>query len=360
MLAIIPLLLIASIGPDADSGQIQGEPQAVRDLRIYRSLLIQYRDGDDAVVDEILKWDDDRLDAAIGLIDSRMDPTKPWVAALFKTAAAMHTAAALRCLDRRMSLTALWHLEVALGHIRRGRQDLAPFGSRWFLAMSRRLQADGSHPEAERFHEAARSVLPNDPIVFYESGVLQELFATKWDPVSARPPDGRIGVRHDPMPGMRRRRSERMEQAERWLRRSLELVPTNSIAKLHLGRALMMRGESRQAAEQFHVVAATTDGALAYLAGIFLAALHDRDGHLDAAESAYRGAIKAFDRGQSAYVGLSEVLLRLKRPEEARAVLRQLLTDAPATRREPWLWYFREPDGVVRERIDALLKEGRR
>jgi hypothetical protein len=59
-------------------------------------------------------------------------------------------------------------------------------------------------------------------------------------------------------------------------------------------------------------------------------------------------------------VGLSEVLLRLKRPEEARAVLRQLLTDAPATRREPWLWYFREPDGVVSERVDALLKEGPR
>lgn len=360
MLAIIPLLLIASIGPDADSRLEQGEPHAVRDLRIYRSLLIKYRDGDDAVVDEILKWDGDRLDAAIGLIDSRMDPTKPWAAALFKAAATMHTAAALRCLDRRMSATALWHLEVALAHIRHGRQDLAPFGSRWFLAISRRMQADGSHPEAERFHETARSGLPTDPIVFYESGVLQELFATKWDPVSARPPDGRIGVWHDPTPAMLRRRRERIERAERWLRRSLELVPRNNMAKLHLGRVLMMRGESRQAAEQFHAVAATNEGAMAYLAGIFLAGLHERDGRLDAAESAYRVAIKAFDRGQSAYVGLSEVLQRLKRSEEARGVLRQLLTDAPATRREPWLWYFREPDGVVRERVDALLKEGRR
>ena len=360
MLAIIPLLLVAAVGPDADSRLGQGEPEAVRDLRVYRSLLVKYRDGDDAAVDEILKWDDYRLDAAVGLIDSRMDPTKPWIAELFKAAATMHTAAALRCLDRRMSFTALWHLEIALGHIRRGRQDLAPFGSRWFLAMSRRLQADGRHPETERFHEAARAGLPTDPIVFYESGVLQELFATRWDPVSARPPDGRIGVWHDPMPAMLKRRRERLERGERWLRRSLELVPTNNMAKLHLGRVLMMRGESREAAEQFHAVAATNEGAMAYLAGIFLAGLHARDGRLAAAESAYRRAIKAFDRGQAAYVGLSDVLQRLKRPEEARTLLGQLLTDAPATRREPWLWYFREPDGVVRERVEALLKEGRR
>jgi tetratricopeptide (TPR) repeat protein len=360
MLTIIPLLLLASIRPHADGGLTQGEPQAVTDLRSYRSLLTKYRDGDDAVVDEILRWDGDRLDAAIGLIDSGMDPTKPWDAALFKTAATMHTAAALRCLDRRMRLRALWQLEVALRHIGRGRQDLAAFGSRWFLAMSRRLQADGSHAEAARFHEAARSVLPNDPIVFYESGVLQELFATRWDPVSARPSDGRMGVWHDPLPGMRRRRRERMEQAERWLRRSLELAPTNTMAKLHLGRVLMMRGKSRQAAEQFHAAAATSDAALVYLATLFLAGLYHRDGHLDAAESAYRSAIKAFDRGQSAYVGLSDVLLRLKRQEEARAVLRQLLTDAPATRREPWLWYFREPGNLVRERTESLLKEGRR
>lgn len=353
---IISLVVIASIGADADSRLEQQEWPSVQDLRVYRTLVEQFRTGDDAPVDEILKnWPADRLNAATRLTDSRNDPTRPWSTALFKTAATMHTVAALRCFENRLSEAARPHLGLAIAHIRRGGQELVPFGSRWFLSMSRRLQVYDNHAEAGRLLEAGRSVLPTDAIVFYESGVLQELFATKWDPVFAWPPGW-----HNPTQGMLRTRRERMELAERWLRRSLELVPTNYMAKLHLGRVLMMRGESRHAAEQLHAVATTNQGAMAYLAWIFLAGLHERDGHLNAAESAYRDAIKSFDRGQSAYVGLSEVLHRLKRSEEARGVLRQLLTDAPATRREPWLWYFREPDGVVRERVDAVLKEGRR
>ncbi|MGB2715049.1 MAG: tetratricopeptide repeat protein [Vicinamibacterales bacterium] len=334
---------------------VQGHP-AVRDLRLYRALVERYRAGDNDAVADLLSWDVNRLGAATMLIAGPRDPTGRWTGPDFKIAATLHTAAAIRSFDDGMSGIALIHISLAKDHLGRGRKELTTFSSRWFFAVSRLLQLHGRYIDAEAFLETGRRFFPSDPNVLYESALLQEFSATKWERSEFL-----VFRRRALQPFPRNNRSERLKQAEQWFRESLRLSPTNIMGRLHLGRVLMMRGESREAAEQFRaVVASTEDRATEYLAWIFLAGVHEREGRLEAAEAAYREAIRAFDQGQSAYLGLSEVLQRLNRADESRAVLRQLLTEARDRRREPWSWYLREPEQVTRERIDTVLKEGRR
>ena len=105
--------------------------------------------------------------------------------------------------------------------------------------------------------------------------------------------------------------------------------------------------------------AASQDPAIAYLAFLFIAALHEREGALDASAEAYRAAIARFPMGQAAYIALSAVLQRSGHADESRDVLGRVVDAAVASRREPWWSYLAEHRSVNVERFDQLRQEAR-
>jgi tetratricopeptide (TPR) repeat protein len=337
--------------------------RAIEDLKVYRALIIEFRKGDDDVVARLLTWEHKRLSLVIAVINLPFDPTAPWPTGFFRAAAIMHTDAAIRCLDDKRDEEAFFHLGIAGDHIQRGGSDLAAFGSRWIFAASRFMRSRGRTLVAEHFLEIGRAIMPDDSVVLYESGLLQEMFATHWQTAA---PGGATGMTRGlfwrpPFDSVLTNRPVRLEQAEQWLRASLRNDPTNVMARLHLGRVQMMRRANDEALELLRgVFESTPDSATAYLAAIFTGALHEREGRLADATLAYRQAIGKFGQGHSAHVALSEVLQRAGRGEESRAVLLGVLTESSDTRREPWSWYFLEPPEIARERLDDVRTEGRR
>ena len=105
--------------------------------------------------------------------------------------------------------------------------------------------------------------------------------------------------------------------------------------------------------------AESKDAAVAYLAWLFTAALHEKRGRYDAAAEAYRAAIERHPQNHAAHIGLSAVLQRIGRGDEARSVLRGVVDAAAASRREPWWIYASEPWAVVVPRLEQLRREGR-
>jgi hypothetical protein len=368
-LPVLLLLLPALSLPPAFAAQTTRprEPlnskRAIEDLKIYRALIIEFRKGHDEVVATLLTWEHKRLSIVIDSINSPLDPTAPWPAGFFRAAPIMHTDAAIRCMDDKRDEEAFFHLGIAGTHIQRGGSDLAAFGSRWVFAASRFMRSRGRILGAEHFLEIGRTILPDDPIVLYESGLLQEMFATHWQTAA---PGGATRMTRGllwrpPLDSVLANRPARLDKAEQWLRASLRNNPKNVMARLHLGRVQMMRRANDEALELLrNVFESTTDPATAYLAAIFTGALHEREGRLAEATLAYRQAIERFAQGHSAHVALSEVLQRAGRGEESRAVLLRVLTDNPDTRREPWSWYFMEPPEIARERLEDLRTEAPR
>jgi hypothetical protein len=105
--------------------------------------------------------------------------------------------------------------------------------------------------------------------------------------------------------------------------------------------------------------AAAEDSATGYLALLFIAAVHERQGSLGAAGDAYRAAIDRFPRSHAAYIALSALLQRSGHADESRAVLGRVVDAAVASRREPWWSYLAEHQSVNVERFDRLRQEAR-
>src|SRR4029077_5508205 len=105
-----------------------------------------------------------------------------------------------------------------------------------------------------------------------------------------------------------RDRTMRLQNARDWLRQSVGTAPT-ALARLHYGPVLMMRKEDAEALMQLETVRReTSDRATQYLSILFIAALDERRGQLDAAATRYRQAIDCFPESDAAYLGLSAVL----------------------------------------------------
>ena len=364
-LLVVPLLVCSpppALAAQSTSARHRVNPQrAVGDLKVYQALIVEFRKGDDAVVAGLLQWEQNRLSQAVALIGTPLDPTRPWPPDFFRSAVIVHTNAAIKCLDGQGAEAALFHLTIAGGLLQRGGRALGAFASRWVFAASRFMRGHGRILDAEGLLEIGRDIVPDDPIVLYESGLLQEQFATQWHtaPLIGTRPAENIAFR-ERLDDVLRNRPARLDQAEQWLRTSFRADSSNVMARLHLGRVQMMRRANTEALELLRgVVESTGDRATVYLAAMFTGALHEREGRLDEAVLAYRQAIEKFAQGHSAYLALSAVLQRAGRGDESRAVLHTMLSENPEARREPWSWYFREPAAITRERLEAVGREGR-
>ena len=368
--ALVSVAAPSSVFPQVLPGEVERD-QVKSELRLYHDLILDYRRASAGVVERLLAWDTRRFSRVLSAIEGTDDP---WDPIRFKAAAMVHTDAALQLVERADPDTALFHLDVAGQLLEKGGAELRPYAARWTQAAARLLQQPGSSPLAERFLESARTRLPNDPTVLYESGMLHERMAgDSVLPTIVYAPELRVGraptpiredrsnrqITRDDVDTMKRRRTKNLNQAAIFLRQSLAADDSNMLARLHLGRVESLRGRHDDALALLQQSAAAQDPATSYLGLLFIAALHERQGALGAAADSYRAAIDRFPRGHAAYTGLSALLQRSGRTDESRDVLGRVVDGAVASRREPWWSYLAEHRSLNIDRFDRLRKEAR-
>jgi tetratricopeptide (TPR) repeat protein len=142
-----------------------------------------------------------------------------------------------------------------------------------------------------------------------------------------------------------------LADAEAAFRRALAADPWLSEARLHLGRVCLLRGRAKEAMVEFQRVAAE-DGSLRrrYLARLFEARAHEKQGDVEGAARAYRAAVAVEPAGQSAWIGLGRALDLLGRRDEAEEAFAAALISR-RKRGDPWWSYSR---GDI-DRLGALL-----
>ncbi len=353
---------------DAQAGQ-SARDRVRDDLHNYRALVLAYRQGDDTT-DSLLGLNEKRLDRAIAAIDTEDDDTRPWTAGRFKAAVMMHTEAALRLTADGGLESALVHFDTASRLLERAGAAERPWAGRWYHATVRLVRERQRFTIAEQLLEIGRDRFPRDPIILFESGALQEALAAEAHAVNPRdtspPPgprnwqaDASVALQPERVDGQQRIRARRLNQAAAWFRESLTADPTNLLTGLHLGRVQSLRDQTDEARKLLHSAAASKDAGLGYLALLFTAGLHDRNGQSEGATQAYRAAIERLPTSHAAYIGLSALLQRSGRLDESREVLRGLLGTPVANRHEPWWFYLTDAPGVNAARLDLLRREAR-
>jgi tetratricopeptide (TPR) repeat protein len=339
--------------------------QLINDPARYAAMIEAYRTGDAANSVDLLadsEWDETRLKTQ----RSHLDTTPAQAIEIWQSAPMMHVDVALKLSptledEVERAWLHLWMAEelIRLGIRERG-DAIRDRAERMYVALAR-LLVDGVAPySAERVLRTARRQLPGHASVLYESGRLAELLATDYALA------GHIQLNsaaHGPVVLIDRvmqRRIGHLNEALDWLRGAAALDRENDLLQVHLGRVLALRGNDDEAAAILgRVQSGTKDGATSYLASTYIGGLRERQGRLDDAETAYRAAIVSFPLGHAAYIGLSEVLQRTGRGDQAREVLTGLVTERLGPAREPLWWYFFDPPGVAERRLDEVRKEAR-
>ena len=122
---------------------------------------------------------------------------------------------------------------------------------------------------------------------------------------------------------------------------AVRLDPDHHEARIRLGRALTLKGETDRAATELRAALAAVDHpTLMYLAQLFLARAEESRGRLAEARFAYGAAAALFPDAQSPRFALSQLDLQAGSREAARALF-GYLTKAPEGD-DPWWSYFRE------------------
>jgi tetratricopeptide (TPR) repeat protein len=350
--AVCALALLVSIAP-----------AAAQDLRQYQSLVLAYAAGDDQAIDQMLEWSRPWLDEALQPLNKASDPWQPWRLSRIAAATMLHTDAAIRLLEVDKTTEAETHLDFAsrLLHRTVGAAELRHFAGLWYVAMSRYLRRDLELSLAERLLESGRNRLPGDARVLRESGVLQELLAGRPSLSTLPELSGSTRETAAALTQMMSRRTNHLGVAATRLKSSLQADASDAETRLHLGRVLMLQDDQTQALAMFSAL--RTDAAdpdVAYLAHLFAGAAHEREGRLEPAAAAYREALARIPAAQAAYIALSQVLQRIGRSDEARAINAQLLAEPRAPRYEPMWTYFFPTVEAVQDGLTELRQEARR
>lgn len=358
-------------GSRADAGTGQSVQSRIRnELQSYDALVLAYRQGHDTT-DSLLQWNEKRLDRVIAAIDTEDDDTRPWTAGRFRAAVMMHTDAALRLIADDGLESAREHFDTASRLLQRAGAAERPWAGRWYHATVRLVRERQGFTTAEQLLEIGRERFPRDPIILFESGALQETLAAEARLPAVvsmsedrAPPDLRdlqvdssVAITPRSIDALKRIRARRLGQAAAWFREALDAAPANLLTRLHLGRVESLRDQTDKALELLQSAAASTDAAVGYLALLFTAGLHDRNGQSELAAQAYRAAIERVPTSHAAYIGLGALLQRAGRLDESRQALTGLLGTPVANRHEPWWFYLTDPPGVSAARLERLRRE---
>jgi tetratricopeptide (TPR) repeat protein len=368
------VVLLAGAASHVDARQ---NPETARErsrleweLKRYHGIVNAYREGKDDSIAEILAWDPERLTKIVAAAQSPLDMFRPWDAPRVKAAAMLHTDAAIRVLTDEARLG--FHLSLAGRLLQVAGPDLHPVARAWYIAVSRLLRERAMLFVAEGLLERGRKLLPRDAAILYESGVLQEQIATfaafitetVFELPAPRSHSGALQTTNERsrLPANRHvmDQADALDKAAASLGDAVDADPSHELARLHLGRVQILRGKQAEGLKLLAPLAASAvETDTAYLATMFLGAMHHRRGRYAEAEQMYRAAIDKVPAAQSAYVALSEVLQRVGRGDESRVVLLGVLRTPAVSRTEPWWWYLAEPIADAKQRVDALRKSAR-
>jgi protein O-GlcNAc transferase len=145
-----------------------------------------------------------------------------------------------------------------------------------------------------------------------------------------------------------------LRDAEKLLRRAVELKPDFAEAHIRLGRVLEILGHTAEAAEHLvKGVEATDEPPLRYYGSLFLGAAEAQLGHDAAARAAYERAAALFPNAQSPPLGLSELARRAGHRDEALREIEKVYRLESTWNRtaDPW-WTYNYAQG---RNADALL-----
>jgi tetratricopeptide (TPR) repeat protein len=162
-----------------------------------------------------------------------------------------------------------------------------------------------------------------------------------------------------PPVGAQRRRA--LLEAARFYRAALAIDPSTRSARVRLGRVLCGLDEDANAlAELERALAQDDDRANQYLAHLFLAALHERNGRDADAVRHFKSAAALFPSSQAPYLGLSGLQGRYD-PAGATQTLQQMFASSvppsPSGAADPWWLYDAGFGASLPERVTKLRAE---
>jgi tetratricopeptide (TPR) repeat protein len=356
---LVAALVCVSAGSEAQphdpKREQQRQDQREHDLRRYNDAVEAYLASDDGASISVLMdpaWDQHRLTALFREVDGLRDPKRRWPATRYAAAALLHLDVAHRLAPSLNSAHAMLHLTFASNMLRQGLRErgpeLRPLAARIYVAWARLLRDNNEVVQAEDLLATARSLVPGDAAILFESGRLAELLATDYALAGAAVQvSASAAGRTVNLDAVKAHREGHLNDALRWFREAGALTPDDELTQVHVGRVLALKRQDDARAVLTRVAQSTRDDAIAYLAWLFLGGLLARDGELEDAATSYRAALKRFPRGHAAYMGLADVLVRRGQGAEARELINTMLGGMDRQVREPMWWYLFDPPGVA-------------
>jgi tetratricopeptide (TPR) repeat protein len=338
------------------------------DEQAYVDLVTLYCRDVNKAVGEMVRWPASRVEHGAAAFERRTTPESQRgdVAAIF-AAVMLHTDVGLVDASRGRRLDAGFHLSTAAtmmnrldtligdGRMRLAREE-APFSlATWALMVSRVLNglwgwgvqeyvlAEWGKGGVKQAVEFVVSRAESE-----ERGLGAEILLAL---ASLEDGTTQMERREQRLIEMRGRREEqqqsdlfsrRLEQAEHFYRRALELDSTLLEARLRLGRLLLETKRSGEAQNELrHVLSQTSDPRQIYLACLFLGQIEEQTGRIDQAVGFYERALAASTKSQAAQIALANAREKMGDVSAARSLVVSFFAD-PGTERglDPWSEYL--------------------
>ncbi len=245
------------------------------------------------------------------------------------------------------------HLDVARTMLRYGRRvpSMARPVALWYRATAAHMQRE---LYIDRVHlDQAVQLFPRDADLWFLAGALHEMCALPRAQEVVDTLDLPYGVTLD----IGSPRAE-LRRAERMFRRSLDLNPRLTEARIRLGNVLGLLGRHEDSVKEIEGALAELGGGdtlLTYFARMFPGREAEALDDARKARSSYEEAVRLYPRAQSPLVALSYLAGRDVADAAAREITDHLLQTGGETADDPWWSYSREAGRFA----DALMAEAR-
>lgn len=296
-------------------------------------------------------------------------------------------ARALRVLDGRpvdtQRFSIHWGLGRQLADALARDAGTAPIALSWYRAVGALFQQWADLGQLSAHLSAASDTLPEDPVLLLYRGSLHQAYADArvqayLEPLRARsahtmrrnhvvgqlatPRSGSTAEERAYGPELRtvlslEDASAELGNAERFLRRALELDESLAEAHIRLAHVLDIRGRAEEAlSHASQAVSSALPEYLDYYGHMVLGRIASRLGDRGEARAAFERAMARYPRSQAAQVALSRVALFEGRGRDAADALAAALGPTEDTAEDPWTQYLRVHEPGAAERLNELRR----
>jgi tetratricopeptide (TPR) repeat protein len=222
----------------------------------------------------------------------------------------------------------------------------------WYVATAAWMQIEGHHDNTHL--ERGREIFPDDADLLFLVGAQHEAYASRPIQTAVRSALLPTGIRLD----VGSERSE-LREAEKYLRRAVEIKPGFADAHLRLGRVLALMGRGAEASRELVVALESTDeNLLRYYGSLFRGSVEDALGHRDVAQASYEQASTLYPLAQSPLIALSELARRAGHRDEALREIARAFALPPrgANDADPW-WTYNYAQGRHSDELLERLRQ---